>query len=125
MSSNGVILTNSIEQHRSLLNSIFKFKPASLLHSFITIKTGVSKSLFTLAEVNFELYNIFYLDVTMSFIYILTILKDTIRDEGLYDEKNPSIILCSRDLEEALNMKALHVTEIRYKKIAPSVTTVG
>lgn len=61
----------------------------------------------------------------MSFIYILTILKDTIRDEGLYDEKNPSIILCSRDLEEALNMKALHVTEIRYKKIAPSVTTVG
>ena len=59
MSSNGVILTNSIEQHRSLLNSIFKFKPASLLHSFITIKTGVSKSLFTLAEVNFELYNIF------------------------------------------------------------------
>ena len=34
----------------------------------------------------------------------------------MYDEKNPSIILCSRDLEEALNMKALHVTEIRYKK---------
>ena len=32
----------------------------------------------------------------------------------MYDEKNPSIILCSRDLEEALNMKALHVTEIRY-----------
>ena len=31
----------------------------------------------------------------------------------MYDEKNPSIILCSRDLEEALNMKALHVTEIR------------
>lgn len=35
----------------------------------------------------------------------------------MYDEKNPSIILCSRDLEEALNMKALHVTEIRYKKL--------
>ena len=33
----------------------------------------------------------------------------------MYDEKNPSIILCSRDLEEALNMKALHVTEIRYE----------
>jgi len=94
MFSNGVILTNSIEQHRSLLNSIFKFKPTSLLHSFITIKTGVNKSLFTLAE-------------------ILTILKDTIRGEGLYDEKNPAIILCSGDLEEALNMKALHVTEIR------------
>ena len=45
----------------------------------------------------------------------MTILKDAIRGEGLNDEKNPSIILCSRDLEEALNMKALHVTEIRYE----------
>ena len=42
----------------------------------------------------------------------------------MYDEKNPAIILCSGDLEEALNMKALHVTEIRYGKAAP-VTTVG
>merc|ERR1712024_295124 len=96
-SSNGIVLT-PIEQHRSLLNSIFKFKPTSKLHAYITLRTGINKSLFTLAE-------------------ILTILKDTIRGEGLYDEKNPSIILCSRDLEEALNMKALHVTEIRYKKL--------
>ena len=76
------------------MNSIFRFKPTSKLHSFVTSKTRINKSLFTLAE-------------------ILTILKDAIRGEGLYDEKNPSIILCSRDLEEALNMKALHVTEIR------------
>ena len=93
MSPNGIVLT-PIEQHRSLLNSIFKFKPISKLHAYITLRTGINKSLFTLAE-------------------ILTILKDAIRGEGLYDEKNPSIILCSRDLEEALNMKALHVTEIR------------
>ena len=44
----------------------------------------------------------------------MTILKDAIRSEGLYDEKNPSIIMCSPDLEESLGMKALHVTQIRY-----------
>ena len=93
MSSNGVVMT-PLEQHRSLLNSIFKFKPTSKLHSFVTQKSGINKSLFTLAEV-------------------LTVLKHAIRGEGLYDEKNPSVILCSQELEEALNMKALHVTEIR------------
>jgi len=58
------------------------------------MKTGVEKTYYTLAE-------------------ILTILKDVIRGEQQFDENNPSVILCSRDLEEALNMKALHVTEIR------------
>jgi len=57
-------------------------------------KTGVEKNLYTLAE-------------------ILTILKEVIRGEEMFDPKNPSIIICSRDLEAALNMKALHVTEIR------------
>ena len=93
MTSTGVVMT-PLEQHRSLLNSIFKFKPTSKLHSFVTQKSGINKSLFTLAEV-------------------LTVLKHAIRGEGLYDEKNPSVILCSQELEEALNMKALHVTEIR------------
>ena len=36
-----------------------------------------------------------------------------VRGEGLFDPPNPSIILCSPDLERALNMKALHVTEVR------------
>ena len=90
-SSNGEL---PIERNRSLLWSLFKFKPNSKLHSFITGKGGNGINLFTLA-------------------HILTILKDVIRGEGLYDEKNPSIIMCSPDLEAALNMKALHVTEIR------------
>jgi len=93
MSLNGVLVT-PIEQNRSLLNSVFKFKPSSKLYYFVRSKGGVNKTLFTLAE-------------------ILTILKDAIRGEGLYDEKNPSIIMCSGDLEAALDMKALHVTEIR------------
>ena len=31
----------------------------------------------------------------------------------MFDHANPFIIICSTDLEKALNMKALHVTEIR------------
>ena len=31
----------------------------------------------------------------------------------MFDHANLSIILCSKDLEEALNMKAFHVTETR------------
>ena len=54
----------------------------------------VNKTLFTLEE-------------------ILTILKDEIRQEKLFDERNPSIILCSEELEQALEMRAVHVTEIR------------
>jgi hypothetical protein len=44
---------------------------------------------------------------------VLTILKEIIRDEGMFDHSNPAIIRCSPDLDRALNMKALHVTEIR------------
>jgi len=32
----------------------------------------------------------------------------------MFDEWNPSVIMCCPLLEEALNMKALHVTEIRW-----------
>jgi hypothetical protein len=46
---------------------------------------------------------------------VLTILKEIIRDEEMFDMRNPAIILCDKDLEAALNMRALHVTEIRYR----------
>lgn len=31
----------------------------------------------------------------------------------MFDPNNPSVIIASADLEDALNMKAFHVTEIR------------
>ena len=40
-------------------------------------------------------------------------LKVIVRSEKLFDIKNPSIIMCDSDLELALDMKDLHVTEIR------------
>ena len=64
------------------------------LKNFVTRKTGVEKIYYTLAK-------------------ILTILKEVIRGEQLFDPDNQLVILCSTDLEEALDIKALHVTEIR------------
>jgi len=47
------------------------------------------------------------------------ILEDILRgiciileEEGQFDKRNPSIIICNPDLEQALNMKALHVSEL-------------
>ena len=39
-------------------------------------------------------------------------LKDVVINEKLFDPRNPSVILCSSELEEALDRKALHVTEL-------------
>ena len=50
MSSNGVLVT-PVELNRSLLNSLFKFKPESKLYPFIAKKTNQDKSIYTLAEV--------------------------------------------------------------------------
>jgi len=82
------------EANKNLLNSLFKFKPGEPLGKYISFKTSQNKPLYSLGEV-------------------LTVLKDVIRGEGMFDEFNPSIILCDPALEEALGMKALHVTEIR------------
>jgi len=35
-----------------------------------------------------------------------------LEEEGQFDKRNPSIIICNPDLEQALNMKALHVSEL-------------
>ena len=47
----------------------------------------------------------------------MQLLVKIIKCEKLFDPKNPAIVLCDEDLEMALNMKACHVTEIRYMKL--------
>ena len=82
------------ELNIGLLNTLFVFKPASDLKTFLFDKTQVWKTYYSLAE-------------------ILTILKNVVRGEGLFDPGNPTIIFCSPELEKALNMKALHVPQVR------------
>ena len=73
---------------------MFKFKKDAPLRQFIHDITKVQKNYYSLAE-------------------ILTILKDVIGKEKMFDERNPSVIICSIKLEAALNQRALHVTEVR------------
>ena len=80
--------------HQELLNSWFEILPTSKLKEFIEAKTGTEKSHFTLAE-------------------ILIIIKDVVSREKLSDPSNPAVIICSRELEEALDVKAIHVTQVR------------
>jgi len=94
MNTNNSAVITPVELNKNLLNTLFKFNPLSKLKRFLIDKTGVEKTFYSLAE-------------------ILTILKNIIRGEGMFDHANPSVIICSPELERALNMKALHVTEIR------------
>ena len=71
----------------------FKFKPNSKLQQYIAKRNETNKSIFTFAE-------------------ILAVLRDAVHSERLYDERNSKIILCSPELEESLNIRALHVSEL-------------
>jgi hypothetical protein len=65
-------------------------------------------------ELNKNLLNTLFKFQPLSKLKRFSISKtDVMRGEGMFDPANPSVILCSEDLEEALNMRALHVTEIR------------
>ena len=44
---------------------------------------------------------------------ILNLLKDIITKEKLYDPRNASIVICDYDLECALNVKYIHLSEIK------------
>jgi hypothetical protein len=44
---------------------------------------------------------------------ILQYLKEVISQEHLYDKRNASVVICDQNLEEALDCKAMHLTEIR------------
>jgi hypothetical protein len=46
-------------------------------------------------------------------LQILLALKRVITDEQLFDPQNPTIIMCDRALEEALEVKGLHISELR------------
>ena len=52
-------------------------------------------------------------DVSFTFRRILEALKEFIASRRLYDETNPSMIICSDALEAVLDRKALHVSQVR------------
>jgi len=74
--------------------ALIEFKKDSKLKDFLFLKSGNKEDSFTFKQ-------------------ILKTLKDVVLTEELFDLRNPSVILCSSELEEALDRKALHVTEVR------------
>ena len=79
-----------------LLNNIYKFRVGSPLKKYmnkVVAGEGWEKTYYTFGK-------------------ILTTLKRVIAEENMVDIHNPSIILCSEELEKALDQKALHITEV-------------
>ena len=72
------------------------FKPDSGLKKYIQNKTKIYKTFFTLGE-------------------ITTILRIVIKREKLYEERNPTVIICSEELKLALKCDALHLSELKEK----------
>jgi len=48
-----------------------------------------------------------------NFLKVLTMMKKIITVERLFDPRNPAIIICGPELEEALDVRALHVSDIK------------
>ena len=86
-----VVLDKSNEISQASEEPLVKFKKDSPLEQFLLTKTG---------------------DTNKTCMEILTILKDTIKAEELYDARNPSIIFCSQELEKIFNCKALHLRDL-------------
>ena len=84
----------AIERNKKILYSTYVFKKDSPLQPYIKKKINENNNQTCLAT-------------------ILNQLKIIIEREGLYDSRNKSIILCSEELDRAINMRALHVSEIR------------
>ena len=83
-----------LELNKMILNLNYTFKVNAPLKNYIRLKTNSMRENYTLAE-------------------LLTILKNVIADEELYDHKNHAIILCNSELEAALDLPGMHVTELR------------
>lgn len=46
-------------------------------------------------------------------VEILLDIKEIIKTKRMFDPNNPAIILCDQEMEKVLNMKAIHVSQIR------------
>ena len=88
------VLLNRMELNHNLLHTMFQFKPLSRLNNFLISKTGVNKPFYSLLE-------------------ILIIFRDVIKMESMFDPNNVSVILCSTELEDAKNVRAFHLSQLR------------
>ena len=93
-------MENHLATSKMLSDIIVSFKTDSELKRYIQVKTWLTKAFFTLGE-------------------IIAIVKIIIGQEKMYEDRNPAVIICSPELELALDCKALHVTEIKKRSHKP------
>ena len=87
-----------------------KFREDAKLHPFLAEKRP---DLIKLNRINYTLYD------------VLLGLRQVISKEKLYDPNNTTVILCNPGLEKAINMKSMHVTEVRYKFLHISLLKIS
>jgi len=87
-------LKKSANPESSALTRVYRVVRGSCLFHYLTSHNALVGGLTTLGA-------------------ILPLLKTTIVTHKLFDPKNPSIILCSQQLENMFGMKALHVKQLR------------
>jgi len=85
-------------QRQTQYNVERRFLRGSKLHIYLAVKEP------DMIQANRMEYTLFV---------VLSALRHVISRERLYDPNNTTVIICSTDLERALDMKFLHVTEIR------------
>jgi hypothetical protein len=92
-----------------------------LRHRHQTLGMGVEKKMYLLSKYSFTLGSPLEeymekkrckLPSVFTLFQILESLKNIIWKETLYDENNVGIVMCDKDLEKALNVKALHMQNI-------------
>jgi len=100
--TNPVNSQNTAKNPDSMPCSIYsmarEFLDNSKLHAYLSLKVP---HLVRLEKRSYTLYE------------VLVALREVISREKLFDQRNSTVIICNADLEEALEMKALHVTEIK------------
>ncbi len=62
-------------------------------------------------------FTIFCNEIAIFALQILIAMKQVITKESLFDLNNPTVIIGDDSFEDALDMKALHVTEISLVKV--------
>jgi len=94
MTQDGLKKSSTAIPESSALTRVYRVARGSCLYHYLNSKHALVQGLTTLGA-------------------ILPLLKATIVENKLFDPKNPSIILCSQQLENMFGMKALHVKQLR------------
>ena len=82
------------QANRIILGSLYRVKIGSRLQHYIDIKTQQDQRTFILAK-------------------LLVALKAIILIEGLFDKRNPSIIVCDSELERTFGLPAMHTDQLQ------------